>query len=89
VSARYKIVGLIRLDADSGSACTAPTCGSTIEQVLLTLAVSDAMAGAPAWPALRRRIAAHGAPPAIVHADLNALLAELQSHSDELERCVR
>lgn len=98
MTVRYRIVGTIQIDPlprSAASSVGAPSmCGnssppgaSTLEQALLALAVTDALAEATAgrfrrrWPGLPTTRVEK----IVLPADLVALLAELQSEWDELE----
>lgn len=87
MTARYKILGTIHIDPLPSGAVAEHPGDSALDDVLLSLAVTDALSGARtchdrhrgfAWPELADFNL-------VVHADLDVLLAELQREWEELE----
>jgi hypothetical protein len=86
VTSRYKIIGTICLDPQPVPAAPATFAGSSLEQVLLSLAVTDALADRPSRSSRRGQLTRHAHElPAFVAADLDALAVELQTAWDELQ----
>jgi hypothetical protein len=85
VTPRYKIIGTICIDPQAGGVAP-PMPGFPLEHVLLSLAVTDALADTSAWQSRCRRLPWNSPEqPIFMAANLDALVAELQTAWDELE----
>jgi hypothetical protein len=87
VTARYKIIGTIHVDPHQSDWAIPFPLDSAPENVLLSLAVTDALSAPRGGHERHRGLAWPGVADfhAAIPADLNVLLAELQREWEELE----